>query len=59
MTDTLEDHVGTVSLGGRTDLRFADDINGLGRAGRTTSESGPAWTSQRHKGWQTTGRDRR
>ena len=31
MTDTLEDHQGTVSIGGRTitNLRFPDDINGL------------------------------
>ena len=31
MTDALEDHEGTVSIGGRviTDLRFADDIYGL------------------------------
>ena len=31
MTDALEDHEGTVSTRGRTitDLRFADDINGL------------------------------
>ena len=31
MTDTLEDHEGTVSTGGRaiTNLRFADDIDGL------------------------------
>ena len=31
MTDTLEDHEGTVSIGGRTiiNFRFADDINGL------------------------------
>ena len=31
MTDALEDHKGIVSAGGRTitDLRFADDINGL------------------------------
>ena len=31
MTDTLEDHEGTVSIGGRTitSLRFADDIDGL------------------------------
>ena len=30
MTDTLEDHVGTISIGGRTikNLRFADDIDG-------------------------------
>ena len=30
MTDTLEDHEGTVSIGGRTitNLRFADDIDG-------------------------------
>ena len=31
MTDSLEDHEGTVSIGGRTitNLRFADDIDGL------------------------------
>ena len=31
MTDALEDHEGTVSIGGRefTALRFADDISGL------------------------------
>ena len=31
MTDTLEDHEGTVSIGGRTttNFRFADDIDGL------------------------------
>ena len=31
MTDALEDHQGTVSIGGRTitKLRFADDIDGL------------------------------
>ena len=31
MTDTFEDHEGTVSIGGRTitNLRFADDIDGL------------------------------
>ena len=31
MTDALEDHHGTISIGGRTitNLRFADDINGL------------------------------
>ena len=31
MTDTLEDHEGTVSIGGRTIiiLRFPDDIDGL------------------------------
>ena len=31
MTDALEAHVGTVSIGGRTikKLRFADDIDGL------------------------------
>ena len=31
MTDALEDHVGTVSIGGRTiaNLRIADDIDGL------------------------------
>ena len=30
-TDALEDHNGTVSIGGRaiTNLRFADDIDGL------------------------------
>ena len=32
MTDVLEDHEGTVSIGGRavTNLRFANDIDGLG-----------------------------
>ena len=31
MTDVLEDHEGTVSIGGRTitNLRFTDDIDGL------------------------------
>ena len=31
MTDALEDHEGTVSIGGRTitNLRFADIINGV------------------------------
>ena len=31
MTDALEDHEGTVNIGGRTitNLRFADDIDGL------------------------------
>ena len=31
MTDALEDHKGTVSIGGRTitNLRFADDMGGL------------------------------
>ena len=31
MTDALEDHEGTVSVGGRTitNLRFADDVDGL------------------------------
>ena len=31
MTDALEGHEGTVSIGGRTitNLRFADDIDGL------------------------------
>ena len=31
MTDALEDHIGTVSIGGRTitNLCFADDIDGL------------------------------
>ena len=31
MTDALEDHKGTVSIGGRTitNLRFADEIDGL------------------------------
>ena len=33
MKDALEDHEGTVSIGGRTitNLRFADDIDGLAR----------------------------
>ena len=31
MTDALEGHEGTVSIGGRTitNLRFADDVDGL------------------------------
>ena len=35
MTDALEDHEGTVSTGGRTitNLRFADDIDGLAGEG--------------------------
>ena len=35
MTDASEDHKGTVSIGGRmiSNLRFADDINGLAAAG--------------------------
>ena len=30
MTDALEDHTGTINIGGRiiTNLRFADDIDG-------------------------------
>ena len=42
MTDALEDHEGTVSIGGRTitNLRLADDIDGL--AGE---EEEPAWRS--------------
>ena len=34
MTDALEDHEDTVSIGGRTitNLRFADDIDGLAGA---------------------------
>ena len=33
MTDAFEDHEGTVSIGGETitNLRFADDIDGLAR----------------------------
>ena len=33
MTNALEDHEGTVGIGGRTitNLRFADDIDGLGK----------------------------
>ena len=35
MTDALEDHEGTVSIGGRTttNLRFTDDIEGLAGEG--------------------------
>ena len=37
MTDALEDHEGTVNIEGRTitNLRFADDIDGLARKRRT------------------------
>ena len=40
MTDALEDHEGTVSIGGRTitDFRFADDIDGLSKGGRRTGK---------------------
>lgn len=33
MSDALEDHAGTVRIGGRTitNSRFSDDINGLAR----------------------------
>ena len=36
MTDTLENHEGTVSIGGRTitDLRFSDEIDGLAEEGK-------------------------
>ena len=36
MTDALEDHEGTVSIGGRTvtNLRSADDVDGLAREGK-------------------------
>ncbi|GFS16158.1 hypothetical protein ElyMa_001465800 [Elysia marginata] len=42
MTDALENHFGTISIGGRptTNLRFADDIDGL--AGNETAEKGHA-----------------
>ena len=35
MTDALEDHKGTISIGGRTitNVRFADDIAGLAGGG--------------------------
>ena len=37
MTDALEDHIGTVSIGGRTitNLRFVDDIDGLAGGEKT------------------------
>ena len=36
MTDTLEDHEGTVSIGGKTitNLRFVEDIDGLAGRGK-------------------------
>ena len=39
-TDALEDHEGTVSIGGRTiiNLRFADDIDGLAGEKKRTSK---------------------
>ena len=45
MTDALEDHEGTVSIGGRTitNLRFADDIDGL--AGEEEDLANLAWRS--------------
>ena len=41
MTDALEDHEGTVSIGGRiiTNLRFADDIDGLAGEGEELANS--------------------
>ena len=42
MTDALEDHQGTVSIGGRTitNLRFADDIDGLAEKRRKSLPGG-------------------
>ena len=48
MTDALEDHEGTVRIAGRTitNLRFADDIDGLaGRGRRTGKFSWASWQS--------------
>ena len=55
MADALEDHEGTVSIGGRTitNLRFADDIDGLagqeqelGQVGKSLEESSTAYGMQ-------------
>ena len=50
MTGALEDHEGTVSIGGRTitNLRFADDIDGLaGEEEELSLYTEPIWE---HKG---------
>ena len=40
MSDALEDHEGSISIGGRviTNLRFADDIDGLAGAGKELAD---------------------
>ena len=58
-----KDHEGTVSIGGKTitNLRFADDIDGLARKGRRTGKfsgaSGQSLHSLRHGGQCPEGQD--
>ena len=55
MTDELENHEGTVSIGGRkiTDLRFADDIDGLARKEEELENFGKQWKQhQQHMAWR-------
>ena len=52
MTDALEDHEGTESIGGRTitNLRFADDTDGLAGEEELVSELVGALSPVNHKG---------
>ena len=52
MTDTLEDHEGTVGIAGRTitNLRFADDTDGLAGEEELVSELVGALSPVNHKG---------
>ena len=54
MTDAIEDHKGTVSTGGRTitDLRFADDIDGLAGGKRTGKFSSVSTKPQQPRAWR-------
>ena len=49
MTDTLNDHEGTVTIGGRniTNLRFADDIDGLAGREETSTAFGMQINSEK------------
>ena len=50
MTDALEDHEGTVRIGGRTitNLRFADDIDGLAGEEEELANLAERFDSLRH-----------
>ena len=54
MTDALEDHEGTVSIesGTITNLRFADDIDGLAGEEEQTSKISCASRQSRHSLWR-------
>ena len=49
MTDALEDHEGTVSIGGRTitNLHFADDIDGLAGEEEELAKLAERWNQHR------------